>query len=321
MGPTVTLEFKGEESDLMKAVDRAGDGVEQLGDRVEKTTKDIRGHSKAFDAMGEGTDKAEKKFTGFKDTLDGSINGLAAFNDSSLSMSDKMMAMGQSAADLSGGLTDFLIPAISSVVTFMRGGLASAMTFIAAHPLIIALIALVAIFVLLWMHSQTFRDIVIGVFKAVGDFFVNVFKKSFDFVVGLVQGYLDIYISIGKAIVSAFSAVAEGIKNAFKAAFNFVADAWNNTVGRLQFNIPSWVPGIGGNSFGVPKMPKFHTGINTVPGGPGTEMVATLQAGERILSATENSGAGTRIHVTGDARSWLYQVIKHGLKNGDLRLV
>lgn len=320
MGPTVTLEFKGEETDLMKAVDRAGDGIEELGDRVDKTTKDIRSHSKAFDSMGESTDVAEKKFTGFKDVLDGGSSALATFQDSSLSTTDKLIAFGQAGADMAGGLTDFLIPAISSMTTLMRGGLASAMSFIAAHPLMIALIALAAIFVLLWTRSETFRNIVIGVFNAVKDFIVNVFKGAFDFVVNLIEGYINVYRRIGEGIVAVFRGIGEGIVSAFKWAFNFVADIWNNTVGRLQFSIPSWVPGIGGNSFGVPRISKFHTGVNTVPGQPGTEMVAMLQAGERVSTASEAANNGASIHVTGNSRSWLFQAIKHGLKTGELVL-
>lgn len=323
MGPTVTLEFQGEGGDLISEAKKVGDAMGNMNDDIGKATKDIRSHTKAFDVMGEGTDKAEKKFTGFKDVLDGGSSALATFSDSSLSTTDKLIAFGQAGADMAGGLTDFLIPAISSVATLMRGGLASAMTFIAAHPLMIALIALAAIFVLLWTRSETFRDIVIGVFKAVGDFFVNVFKKSFDFVAGLVQGYLDIYIRIGQGIVSAFEGVASGIKNAFRAAFNFIADVWNNTAGRLRFDIPGWVPVIGGNHFGVPSIPHMHTG-GIVGGPPGSEQLRILKAGENVSSTEDTNRAarsGGEIRVTGDIKSLLYQMIKYGVRSGQLKLV
>lgn len=318
MGPTVTLTFEGDDTDLMKAVDNVSDGIEEMGDTIDKTTKDIRGHSKAFDVMGEGTDKAEKKFTGFKDVLDGGKSALEAWGDSSLSTTDKLIAFGQAGADMAGGLTDFLIPAISSMVTLMRGGLASAMTFIAAHPLMIALIALAAVFVLLWTRSETFRNIVIGVFNTVKDFIVGVFKGAFDFVVGLIQGYIDVYRRIGQGIIQVFEAVGNAIANAFRSAFNFVADIWNNTVGRLNFDIPSWVPFIGGNHFGVPKIPKFHSGISTVPGGPGTEMLAILRAGERV-STPSDSDRSPKLEVVGDIRSLLYQIIKYGERTGKIR--
>jgi hypothetical protein len=36
--------------------------------------------------------------------------------------------------------------------------------------------------------------------------------------------------------------------------FKGIAAAWNNTVGRLSFTLPSWIPGLGGKSFSMPKI-------------------------------------------------------------------
>src|SRR5690606_10900746 len=57
-----------------------------------------------------------------------------------------------------------------------------------------------------------------------------------------------------------FSSVADFISRPFKAAFNFVADAWNNTIGKLSWTVPGWVPFIGGNTISAPQLPKFHAG-------------------------------------------------------------
>ena len=323
MGPTVTLEFQGEGGDLISEAKKVGGAMEQMNEDIGKSTKDIRSHAKAFDTMGDKADGAESKFTGFKDVLDGGSSALAAFSDSSLSTTDKLMAFGQAGADIAGGMANFLIPMIGTLTTALRGGLASAMTFIAAHPLMIALIALAAIFVLLWTRSETFRNIVIGVFKAVGDFIMTVFRGAFDFVKGLIEGYIGIYISVGRGIVAAFEGVTTGIKNAFRAAFNFIADAWNNTAGRLRFDVPDWVPFIGGKHFGVPQIPRMHTG-GIVNGPPGSEQLRLLKAGERV-SSTEDTNrmamGGGELRVTGDAKSFLYQMIKYGVRTGQLKLV
>ena len=61
------------------------------------------------------------------------------------------------------------------------------------------------------------------------------------------------FTQIGKAI-------ADGFSGAFKAAFNGIGDIWNNTVGRLSFHIPSWVPGVGGKGFDVPNIPHLAQG-------------------------------------------------------------
>jgi phage-related protein len=319
MGPTVTLTFKGDEKDAVQAIENVGDAMEQMAEDVGKASRDIRSHQKAFDSLAEKSDTAEQRFTGFSDSISGATEGLAAWNDESLSGTEKMMALGQAGADLAGGVTEFIIPALSSMTTLLRGGLASAMSFIAAHPLMIALIALAAIFVLLWTNSETFRNIVIGVFNAVGNALKSSFGAAIDWLVTSFNNVVGFFSQLPGRIGGFFKAIGDGITNAFKAAFNFVADIWNNTVGRLNFTIPSWVPVIGGNSFGVPKMPKFHTGVATVPGAPGTEMVATLQAGERVLTGSEAS-RGNSLYVSGDPNSWLFKVIKEGLKTGKLRL-
>jgi hypothetical protein len=54
--------------------------------------------------------------------------------------------------------------------------------------------------------------------------------------------------------------VADAISAPFRAAFNAVASAWNNTVGRLSFTVPSWVPALGGRGWDVPDIPTFDTG-------------------------------------------------------------
>lgn len=57
-----------------------------------------------------------------------------------------------------------------------------------------------------------------------------------------------------------FSGLATTISQPFKNAFNSVADAWNNTVGKLSWTVPSWVPKLGGSTIQAPKIPKFAAG-------------------------------------------------------------
>lgn len=111
-----------------------------------------------------------------------------------------------------------------------------------------------------------------GLSKFVGDRIndvVGFFKDLPGNIVGLAKGITDAFVA------------------PFKAAFNAIANLWNKTVGSLSFKTPDWLPGIGGKGFDVPDIPTFHSG-GVVPGRPGQEVMALLQAGETVVPA----GAG-----------------------------
>lgn len=63
---------------------------------------------------------------------------------------------------------------------------------------------------------------------------------------------------IGGLMADAVRGVAELISRPFKAAFNIIVDAWNNTIGKLSFTFPDWIPGLGGNTIDVPDLPHFE---------------------------------------------------------------
>lgn len=90
-------------------------------------------------------------------------------------------------------------------------------------------------------------------------------------------------------IGSAFSTIYSIVTAPFRAAFNAVAGLWNGTIGRLSWTIPSWVPGVGGNSIRAPRLPTMHSG-GTVPGPPGSQVMAILQGGETIGSRSAGGG-------------------------------
>lgn len=56
------------------------------------------------------------------------------------------------------------------------------------------------------------------------------------------------------------SGVAGAITAPFRAAFNAVSGLWNRSIGSLNFNVPGWVPGIGGRGWTMPKMPTLAEG-------------------------------------------------------------
>jgi hypothetical protein len=92
-----------------------------------------------------------------------------------------------------------------------------------------------------------------------------------------------------------FASVANFITSPFRSAFNFIADAWNNTIGRLSWTVPSWVPFIGGNTISVPQLRKFHSG-GVVPGPFGKEVPILARAGEEVLTADQR-GRNVEVRV------------------------
>jgi hypothetical protein len=141
--------------------------------------------------------------------------------------------------------------------------------------IIAAVIALVAVIVLIATKT---------------DWFQRAWRNSWKWIKDAAKNTWDWLKQVPGWVGGAFRKIADFITLPFRAAFNAVARLWNNTLGSLSFTIPGWVPGIGGNGFSMPRVPTFHQG-GRVPGAPGTEVLAMLQAGETVTS-TAGSVAG-----------------------------
>lgn len=74
------------------------------------------------------------------------------------------------------------------------------------------------------------------------------------------SGLLDFFKSLPGKIGGFFKGLVDLLTLPFRTAFNLIASLWNNTVGKLSFTIPSWVPGVGGKGFDVPDIPQMATG-------------------------------------------------------------
>ncbi len=118
---------------------------------------------------------------------------------------------------------------------------------------------------------QKIWDKVKEVFSGVWDKILWVKDKivdAFNTVKDNISGLIDKFMGIKDKVTSAFSTVGDAIKAPFKTAFNAVADLWNNTLGKINFTIPDWIPGIGGKKFSMPKIDKLYKGVRNFSGGP-----------------------------------------------------
>ncbi len=146
---------------------------------------------------------------------------------------------------------------------------------------------------------------------AIGAAIVLAYKKF--------EPFRDIVDSIGRALKAAFTGTVEALKTAvnaylgiYKTLFNTIAKAWNNTIGKLSFKIPSWVPGLGGKGFDVPNIPELAKGgIVTGPtlamiGEAGPEAVVPLdRMGSMATNVTINVNGGDPNAVVAALRRYM----------------
>jgi len=312
--PTVTLTLAGDESKLTDAFDQVGRASTDMADKVDKSSKSMEDTGKGMDSLGESTDAAEGKFQGFADTLTGTQDIMTGFREGDI------VGMATGFADLAGGLTEFLIPALSSFATFMMGPLRAAMTFIAAHPLLIFFGLLVAAVILLWTTSEDFRNIMIGVFQAVGSFIIGVFGGAIDWLVGAWNGVIGFFGGIGTAIGNALGNIGGFFKSAFKGAANLAIDAVNwmiDQINKLIYGVNVINPF--DDIPDIPKLRRMHTG-GIVPGMAGTETMIMAMAGERVVPNGQ-SGGGSGLRFMGNTDTALAQLIMKMIRDGKIRVV
>jgi hypothetical protein len=121
------------------------------------------------------------------------------------------------------------------------------------------------------------------------------FGLAIAFVVKFKDNIMDMFSLIYKGIKTYMGFVADVITAPFKAAFRAVASLWNNTIGKLSFKVPGWVPGIGGKGFDVPDIPMLaQGGIVTSP-----TLAMIAEAGpEAVIPLSKMGGMGGGTNIT-----------------------
>lgn len=309
----VTLTFAGEEKPLTDSMDRVGGAAKNMDEQVGRASKEMDSHGESLERTAGHADNAERNLIGVHDVIDGTATIMEGPGKAGI------VAYIQGWADLAGGIAPILewlaktrvgtlataaaqkIAAVGAKVWAAGQWLLNAA--LSANPIglvVLAIAALVGVFILAWKHSETFRKIVIGAWKGIKDAAQAVgrwFKETlWPWIKQVGDRIASMFHGIPAKIKAAFSGLFNIITWPYRKAFNFIADAWNNTIGRLHWTVPDWVPGIGGKGISVPHLPHFHAG-GVVPGVPGTPTVAVLQAGETIGSVASSSGNTTTMMI------------------------
>ena len=83
----------------------------------------------------------------------------------------------------------------------------------------------------------------------------------------------------------------------YKGIFNGIASLWNNSVGKLSFKAPDWVPLFGGKGFSVPNIPMLAEG--GIVRSPTLAMIGE-RGPEAVVPLNRASGVGgVTVNVTG----------------------
>jgi len=101
---------------------------------------------------------------------------------------------------------------------------------------------------------STAIDAVRNALRDVANIIAAPFKEGARIATDAWNGLIRLIQGAWNAINNAMSGLANVIKYPFEQAINAIKSLWNNTIGRLSFTIPSWVPGIGGKGWSAPKL-------------------------------------------------------------------
>lgn len=155
-----------------------------------------------------------------------------------------------------------------------------------ANPIgiiIVAIGALIAIGVALWMNWDSVCAWCKQAFQAVGDFFVSVGTAIGDFFVGLWTGIKDTAVSVWDEITGFLSGAWNTISSAATSVFNGIGNAiknvWNGIVNAIKGAINSIISGINSMIRGaVNGINGLINGINKVTGAVGIPAIPTFTA-------------------------------------------
>lgn len=316
-GNQVTLTFAGDSEKLEKAFDKVGQSADGMKRRVEDA-------SEGFDRVGEAADEVDTKAMGFRDTLTGvqdTMGGLAQLAKGP--SFEGFLTLGFGIGDLGSGLYNFLVPGLKSTVTWLKEGKLAAMAMNVVS-------GIMKIGTLAWTGAQWLLNaafiaspigwIVLGIAALVAvivliatktTWFQTAWRVAWGWIKNTAVDVWNWLKALPGRIGDVFAKIANFITAPWRKAFNFIADAWNNTIGRLHWTAPGF---LGGWTISAPQLPHFHQG-GVVPGAPGSEMLAVLQAGEKVTPA---GGGGNSMSITINGDGGFATAFKSMVRSGQI---
>jgi len=178
----------------------------------------------------------------------------------------------QAFTDIQNIWNNNLKPALQAVGDFINNVLAPAFKLVFEHIIL---------------------PVVDAAFNGIGNLWKNTLKPllegMLDFITGVFTGN---FAQAWQGLLDAIGAVWDGIKEVIKAPLNAAIGLVNSFIGKLSgVKIPDWVPGVGGSTFSMPKIPYLEEGAVLEKGqvgfleGNGAEAVVPLHQNKQWISA------------------------------------
>lgn len=133
------------------------------------------------------------------------------------------------------------------------------------------------------------KEIFSGAMQAIGNFITEKFNAVVSFLGGIRDKIIGVFQTVKDRILGIWNGIVAGIKS----VINSVIAAINGMIGglnKVKFSVPSWVPLMGGKSFGfnIPKIPKLASG--GIIDQPTLAMIGERGKKEAVLPLEQNTG-------------------------------
>jgi hypothetical protein len=139
-----------------------------------------------------------------------------------------------------------------------------------------------AVFMDVWNFIAQWWPLLAGILLGPFGLAAGAIYKFHDQIIDAISGVIDWMTTNAARVFSP-------LWDAAKFVWDTIAKGWNDTIGSLNFSVPSWVPFVGGKSFGFPKIPMLEQGGYIAATG-----MALVHEGETVIP---KGGSAPAVHI------------------------
>lgn len=190
---------------------------------------------------------------------------------------DRLMASFQRLGKVLSPVLDFIMYTVGAIAAVLIGG-----------PLAIAIGHLVLGFTIAVAAIEGILTGLVVAITGIIDGISQILSGIIDFITGVFTGNWALawsgVVEIFSGIVTGITAIFDGVIEGVRATINSLISSING----ISFDIPDWVPGVGGKSFGPLNIPMLYSGTDNWSGGPamvhdrGAEII-NLPSGSQVI--------------------------------------